>query len=293
MDQLDTLRAFVAIAERHSFTDAARGLRVSPTAVSRAIADLETRLGTLLLRRTTRSVQLTPEGASYLERCRHALAELDDAARSLRGENAEPRGQLIITAPVVFGRIRVLPVTLALMRQFPALTVQLMLTDRVVRVGEEGIDVAVRIADLSDSALRAVRIAETRRVLVSSPAYLAARGTPASVAKLHEHDLIVFDNFAPNGEWRFGSDRRQAIRVEPRLLTNSVDSAIDAAVAGGGIARVLCYQVEAELSSGRLVHLLADEDPPAVPVSLVYQASRARSPNVRCFVRAMQGSAVS
>lgn len=290
MDQLDAIRTFVAVAEHGSFVEAARVRRISATAASRALSEMEQRLGTLLLRRTTRSVHLTPEGATYLEHCRLALSELDDAARTLRGDGADPRGVLMVTAPVVFGRRRVLPVALDLMRRHAGLTVHLMLTDRVVRVADEGVDVAVRIAHLGDSALRAARIGETRRVLVASPAYLACRGTPAQVADLAGHDLIAFDNFTANGEWRFGPEGRQAFAVSPRLLTNSVDSAIDAAIADGGILRALSYQVESHVAAGRLAFVLPQDDPPPVPISLVFQANRARAPNVRCFVEAMRAA---
>jgi DNA-binding transcriptional LysR family regulator len=163
-----------------------------------------------------------------------------------------------------------------------------MLIDRVIRLVEEGIDVAVRIADLSDSSLHAVRIAEVRRVLVASPAYLADRGAPASVADLLKHDLIVFDDFSLNGEWRFAQSGRPAIRCEPRLLTNSVEAAIDAALDGLGIARALSYQVDAHIRAGRLRYLLPEFDPPAVPVNLVFQATRRRSPNVRALIVATQ-----
>jgi DNA-binding transcriptional LysR family regulator len=284
MDQLDTLRAFVAVSDKASFGEAARSLGVSPTAASRAIAHLEDTLGATLLRRTTRSVALTPEGAAYLERCRHVLDELDDAARSLRGDKAEPHGALIVTAPVVFGRMHILPMLTRLLRAHPALDTRLMLTDRVVRLVEEGVDVAVRIAELSDSALHAMRIAQVRRVLVASPEYLGSRGTPQDVTELRNHDLVAFDNFTRNGEWRFGRANQIAVKCAPRLLTNSVETAVDAVIAGIGITRVLNYQVEHHVSAGRLRYVLAEYDPPAVPVSLVYQANRLRSPNVRALI---------
>jgi DNA-binding transcriptional LysR family regulator len=287
MDRLDALRVFVAVAERLSFTLAARDLRISATAASRAIADLEAGLGVALLRRTTRSVGLTAEGAGYLQRCRAVLADLDEADRSLRGEDAEPRGGLIITAPVLFGRMHVSPVVSDLIRAHPALDVELTLTDRIVRLVEEGVDVAVRIADLADSALHAVRVSETRRVLAASPAYLAERGTPQTLSDLRHHQQIVFDAFAPNGEWRFGPGR-SVVRCEPRLLTNSADVAVAAALEGLGIARVLCYQVAAHVAAGRLVQVLPSLDPEPAPVSLVFQARRRRSPNVRAFIEAMQ-----
>lgn len=280
------LRTFVAVAEHLSFAEAARRLGISPTAASRAIAGLEDQLGAALLRRTTRSVSLTTEGAAYLDRCRRALEELDDAARAIRGEDAEPRGTLIITAPVVFGRMHILPIASGLLRAYPRLDVRLTLTDRVIRLVDEGIDVAVRIAELSDSALLALRVAEVRRVLVASSAYLAAHGTPAEAAQLREHALIAFDSFTQNGEWRFGPAGHPAIRVAPRLLTNSVEAAIDAAVDGLGITRALSYQVLHHVRARRLVRVLPDLDPPPVPVNLVYHTNRQGTANVRALVAA-------
>ena len=276
----------MAVAEQSSFAKAARSLRISPTAATRAIAALEEELGVAVLRRTTRSVGLTEEGAAFLERCRAALAELEDAARSARGHGAEPRGTLVMTAPVVFGRMHIRTLATDLLRRYPKLNVQLLLTDRICRLVDEGIDLALRIAELSDSALRAVRVGEVRRVLVASPSYLAARGTPTTPAALHNHELIAFDNFTPNGEWRFRGAVRSAIRIEPRLLTDSVEAAIDAALDGLGIARVLSYQVTNHVDAGRLALVLDDLAPPAVPVSLLYQANRQRSPNVRAMIDA-------
>lgn len=286
MDRLDMLRTFAAVADKVSFAEAARQLGISATAASRAVAQLEESLGVALLRRTTRAVTLTPEGAAYLERCRRALEELDDAARALRGDMAEPHGTLVVTAPVVYGRMHILPIITTLLRKHPALDFRLTLTDRVVRLVDEGIDVAVRIADLADSALHAVRVAELRRTLVASPEYLARRGTPTEVAHLRDHDLVAFDNFTVNGEWRFGPGGRTALKCAPRLLTNSVEAAIDAAIAGVGIARTLNYQTDHHVAANRLRYVLAEHDPPAVPVSLVYQANRLRSPNVRALIEA-------
>ena len=288
MDRLGALRAFVAVAEQSSFAEAARRLGMSSTAVSRAVQALEQSLGATLLRRTTRSVGLTPEGAAYLERCRQALNDLDDADRALRGEDAEPRGPLLVTAPVVFGRMHILPVINELLRRHSALRAQLWLNDRVVRLVEEGIDVAVRIADLPDSALLAVRIAEVRRTLVASPEYLRRRGEPSEVAQLYDHDIILFENMAPNREWRFFDEGRSAVRVEPRLLTNSVEAAIDAALDGLGVARVLSYQVQEHVRQGRLAYLLTRYEPAPAPVNLVFQASRRRTANVSAFIGSTQ-----
>lgn len=286
MDRLDMLRTFVAVADHASFAEAARRLRVSPTAASRAVAALELDLGTPLLRRTTRSVRLTDEGAAYLERCRAALTELDDAALALRGTGALPGGNLVVTAPVTFGRLHILPIATSLLRSHPQLDVELTLIDRIVRLVDEGIDVAVRIGDLSDSSLHALKVAEVRRVLVASPGYLAARGTPVTVPALHDHALISFTEIDRAHEWRFGATGKTAIRIEPRLTVNTADAAIAAAVDGMGIARVLSYQALEAVASGRLVTLLDEAAPPPAPVHLVYQANRRASVNVRAFIDA-------
>jgi DNA-binding transcriptional LysR family regulator len=286
MDRLLALRTFVAVARLRSFSAAARQLRLSATAVSRAVAALEDDLGTPLLLRTTRSVSLTQEGAVYLDACQAALDRLAEAARGIRGEDAEPRGRLVVAAPVVFGRLHVLPIVATLMRRHPRLLVQIRSADRIEALAEEGIDVAVRIGDLPDSALHHVRLSEVRRVLVASPAYLAARGTPAAVPDLAGHDLIAFDALAPNAEWRFGTAGRPSIRVDPRLIANDVETAVDAAAAGCGITRVLSYQVRTRIEDGRLRRILRDAEPPPLPVSAVFPASRRGSPNVRAFIEA-------
>lgn len=288
MDRILALRTFAAVARLRSFAAAARQLRLSPTAASRAVALLEDELGTPLLLRTTRSVSLTAEGATYLEACQSALEGLDDAARRIRGEDAEPHGRLVVTAPVVFGRLHVLPIVTRLLREHPRLSVQLQLADRLVHLAEEGIDAALRIGDLADSALHHVKLTQVRRVLVASPAYLALRGVPTEPLQLAGHTLIAFDNFTQNGEWRFTASGRPALRVEPRLVTNSVETAIDAAVAGLGITRVLSYQVREHLAAGRLRTMLEAFDPPPVPVSLVFSASRRGSANVNALVKAAQ-----
>jgi DNA-binding transcriptional LysR family regulator len=278
------LRLFIGVAERLSFAEAARMARISAAAASRAIAALEEELRVPLFRRTTRAVALTQEGAVYLERARAALSELDAAALDLSGENPEPRGSLIISAPVVFGRMHILPVVTTLLAAHRQLDAQLVLTDRVVRLVDEGIDVAVRIADLADSALHAVRLGEVRRVLVASPDYLAKRGTPAKLTELYDHCLVAFDNFTLNDEWRFGVAEKASVRVAPRLRVNNVDAAIDALLAGLGIGRLLSYQVARQIAQGSLVELLVDQAPLPVPINLVFQANRQRSPNVRAFI---------
>lgn len=287
MDRLDILKVFIAVADHRSFAEAARRMRVSPTAATRAVAALEDDLGVAVLRRTTRAVALTDEGAAFLERCRHALAELEDAQRAAKGETASPHGALVVTAPVVFGRMHIAPILADLLRAHPLLKVTLTLTDRNVRLIDEGIDVAVRIGDLSDSSLIARQVASVRHVLVASPQYLASHSALSSPADLRSHSLIVLDSLTPNGEWRFDASKAKPIKVEPRLLTNDVATAMDAAVSGLGIARLLSYQVKDHLAHGKLARVLDSFAPNPIPVTLLHARTRQASANVKAFVDAV------
>ena len=287
MDRLLTLEMFVAVAGEGGFAAAARKLGSSPPAVTRGIAALEQRLGTSLFHRSTRAVALTDAGAAFLGEARRILADLAGAEREVRGAAAEPRGQLYLTAPVMFGRLHVLPVVSALLAEHGALIARMMLVDRNVRIVEEGIDVALRIGPLADSALKAVRIGSVRQLLVASPAYLARRGAPATVADLADHALIVMDGPRAGSEWQFASARLK-IKARPRLVVNTVDGAMAAAESGVGIANLLSYQVMDAVDAGRLVSLLSGEQPPALPVHLLFEPSRAALPSVRLFVEAMK-----
>ena len=284
MDRLDAMRIFVAAAKLGSLAKAARQRRLSPSVVTRSIAQLEDQLGLTLLTRTTRSLHLTEAGQGYLESCQQILADIDDAERRLRGENAEPRGELKVTAPIVFGRLHVLPIVNRLLAQHRALSIHLSLSDRDVHLVDEGIDVAVRIGELADSSLIAVKLGEVSRVLVASPAYLEERGTPRSPAELAGHDIIALDSLDATNEWRFDA-REKPVRVAPRLTVNSVDAAIAAAEAGIGITRTLSYQAKEAVLAGRLLPLLQEFAPPRVPVSALYPARRGTSANVAAFMK--------
>jgi DNA-binding transcriptional LysR family regulator len=281
VDRLDTLTTFVTVADVGGFAAAARTLRVSPSAVTRAIAALETRLGVQLLQRTTRQVRLTEAGQLFLERCRSTLRDLEDAERLLMGAAEEPQGLLSITAPLSFGRLHVTPIVDQLLRAHPRLNIRLLLLDRVVQLVEEGVDVAVRIGELSDSALHAVRVAEARLIVVASPGYLRARGRPEQLDALRDHDVVVFSGVSPRDEWRFGA---KAVTLRPRLVVNSSDAAILAAEGGLGVTRVMSYQAAEALRAGRLVRVLDEFEPPAIPVSLVFQAGARRTPAVQAFI---------
>ena len=187
MDRLDAMRIYVAVARLGSFAKAARQLRLSPSVVTRSIAQLEDQLGVTLLTRTTRSVRATDRGEIYLESCQQILEDIDGAERRVRGENAEPRGDLKVAAPIAFGRLHVLPVVNRMLTDHRALSVRLTLSDRNVLLVDEGVDVAVRIGELADSSLIAVKLGAVSRVLVASPAYLARHGAPSSPADLAAH----------------------------------------------------------------------------------------------------------
>jgi DNA-binding transcriptional LysR family regulator len=285
MDRLQTMSVFVAVAEAAGFAPAARRLAMSPPSVTRAVSELEGRLGCRLLHRTTRSVQMTEAGRRYLADCRRILAEIEEADRHAAGLHAAPRGLVSVTASVMFGRVILAPILLDLLDRYPELSLSTLFVDRVVHLLDEGIDVAVRIAELPDSSLTAVRVGAVRRVLCASPDYLAARGRPAAPSDLAGHEIVNFVNMAPGGEWAFPKDgKARAFRPSSRLLYNQADAAIAAALAGRGITRVLSYMIAPQLEEGTLEIVLEDHEPPAVPVHVVHKEATQASARVRAVV---------
>lgn len=279
------MRAFVAVATLGSFVEAARRLRMSPSAITRAVAQLEDQLGSTLLSRTTRSLRLTERGELYLESSRRILEDINDAERRARGQDTEPLGLLTVAAPIVFGRLHAMPIVTGLLLQYRALSVRLTLSDRNVQLIEEGVDVAIRIGDLADSSLISSRLGEVGRILVASPDYIEARGRPAAPEALADHDIIAFEGVDTGGVWRFGAEAK-GIKVAPRLVVNSADAANAAAEAGLGIARALSYQVREAVEAGRLVPLMRPFEPAPAPVSAVSPPRRAAAANVAAFIRA-------
>ncbi len=289
MDRLDAMKVFVAVAEGRGFAEAARRLRLSPPAVTRAVAALEQRVGARLLHRTTRSVRLTEAGERYLADCRRLLAEVEEAEAVARGSGAEPQGQLAITASVLFGRLHVAPILLDFLAQHRRVSARALFVDRVVHLIDEGFDVAVRIAHLSDSSLTAVRVGQVRRVVVAAPSYLEARGVPREPHDLAGHDAVGFAQAgSEGGPWVFGprAGKRRGESVAPRqqLVVNAAEVAIAAAVAGHGLTRVLSYQVAEDVDARRLRIVLAAYEPPPIPLHLVDPAGRHAAAKVRAFV---------
>lgn len=285
MDRLHEMEVFLAIADAGSFAAGGARLRVSPPAVSRAVASLEDRLGARLINRTTRSLSLTEAGARFLESTRRLLDEIDTAEKQAAGETALPQGHLTVTASVAFGRMVMTPILCDFLSRQPRVTVALMMYDRIVNIVEEGIDVAVRIGDLPDSSLMARRVGNVRRILVASPDYLARSGLPPSPGDLKLHSIIAFTGLMPNREWRYkdkGEDRQVAL--SPRMEINDPSAAIAAAEAGEGITIALSYMVADSIREGRLVPVLDEFSPGPVPVHLVYPQSRLLAPKIRAFV---------
>lgn len=280
MDQLDGMRVFIAVAESGGFAPAARLLRLSPPVVTRAIAALERRLGARLLNRTTRQMHLTEAGQQFLADCKRIIAELQDAEALARNAHVEPQGLLTVTAPVVFGRIHIAPLLFDFLQQHPKVEARAMFADRIVNLIEEGFDVALRIDTLSDSSLTAIKVGTVRRVVVASPAYLAANGAPRTPAEVENHRAIG----SGRAPWRFRGGTASTPQPRMQLTVNGGDVAIACALAGHGLARPLSYQVDEELRDGRLQIVLADHELPPLPVQLVYPEGRQAAAKVRAFV---------
>lgn len=285
MDRLHLMSVFVAVAESESFSAAARRLGMSAPAVTRAVSALEQRLGVRLLTRTTRFVRATEAGLRYLEDARRILAEVDEADEAAGGVNATPRGRLAITAPVLFGRMYVAPVLVDYLRRYPDVTVSALFLDRVVHLVEEGLDAGIRIGHLPDSSLQAIRVGQVRSVLCASPAYLKESGVPRTPEALREHVLVAASGLSPTSEWKFMRGAEAfSLKISPRLTVTTNDAAIEAALRGFGIARLLSYQVAPRLAAGELQVVLEEYEVPALPIHVIHREGRQSAAKVRSFV---------
>jgi DNA-binding transcriptional LysR family regulator len=285
MDRIDAMLAFATVADLQGFAPAARKLGLSPSGVTRLIAALEDHLGARLLQRTTRSVVLTDAGARYLERARRILADVEEAEGSVRDERSRPSGRLVLSAPIGFGRLHVGSVVSEYLKRFPEVSVDLRLTDLMINLVEEGVDLAVRIGHLADSSLVARHVGEMRRIVVASSRYLKAHGEPMTPEVIASHQTIQFGAISASQDWQFVRDGREVrVAPTPRLITNSADSAIQYAAQGGGLTRVLAYQAAEAIEAGRLKIVLAKFEPPPLPIHIVYPTSRLLSAKVRTFI---------
>ena len=284
MDRLHLMRTFVAVVDEQGFAGAARRLQMSPPAVTRAIAALEKRLGARLLTRTTRVVRVTDAGARYVEDCRRILAEIEEADESAGGVHARPRGRLTVTAPAMFGGMHVTPLAIEYLRRHPETTVACWFVDRMVNLVDEGADVAIRIGDLPDSSAQAIRVGHVRRVICASPDYLKRNGVPRTVATLAAH-TIVMNRLSSGTEWKLvEGGAARTVRLAPRLMTTTNEAAIEGALAGFGLTRVLSYQVIEHVRARRLKLVLEEFEPPPWPVHVMYREGRRAASKVRAFV---------
>jgi DNA-binding transcriptional LysR family regulator len=276
------MTVFVAVAEEESFAGGARRLGMSPPAVTRAISALEDRLGVKLLNRTTRYVRVTDAGSRYLDDCRRIIQETDEADEAAAGINAEPRGHLAVTAPVLFGKLYVIPGIVEYLQRYPDMEVSAVFLDRVVNLLEEGFDVGIRIGELPDSSMRAIRVGHVRRVLCASPNYLAENWAPLHPAELINHKIVSALGVSPVVDWKFAQDI--SVRVKPRLTVTSNDAAIEAVISGMGITRLLSYQIESHRAAGQIQTLLTEFEPPPLPIHVIHREGRYASGKVRSFV---------
>ncbi|WP_064692311.1 LysR family transcriptional regulator [Rhizobium aegyptiacum] len=271
MDRLEAMTVLLAVVEQGSLSAASRHLRSPLATVSRKVSELEAHLGARLLQRTNRKIALTEAGRSYVEAAREILDRVEEAERTAAGEYSAPKGELTMTAPIVFGRLHVLPVVVDFLKAYPDINLRLMLGDGLANLVEDHIDLALRIGNLADSNLIATRLGAIRRRVYASPDYLARQAAIRRPSDLSAHDCITFEGMASTHSWTFVDNKRELlVPIRSRLAVNTAEAAVDAAVSGLGITRVLSYQAAHAEGAGQLVPLLADFEPHPAPVHLVY-----------------------
>jgi DNA-binding transcriptional LysR family regulator len=285
MDRLESMSTLIAAVEAGSLSAASRKLGMPLATVSRKVSELEAHLRTRLVNRTSRRLTLTDAGRSYVAACKRILDDIGEAERTAAGEYAAPRGDLVITAPIVFGRLHVLPVAIEFLKTYPDIDVRLTLADSVVNMQEHAVDLAVRIGELPDSSLIATRIGAIRRVVCASPGYFAARGKPRHPGDLATHGCITFHGLTSPEQWQFGQGKSAvSVPIRSRLTVNTAEAAIDAAIASVGVTRVLGYQVAGALRSGALTLALEKFEPAPWPVSLVHAGQGLLPLKLRAFI---------
>jgi DNA-binding transcriptional LysR family regulator len=283
MDRLDAMRVILAVVDSGSLSAASRKLNAPLPSVSRKVAELERHLGTNLIVRTSRNIQLTNAGRDYVDAARRIIADLDEAERRASGEYQSPRGELAITTSIEFGIGIVLPIALAFMEQYPDVTVRFLAVDRMVHLIEEQVDIAIRLGPLADSALYAVKVGDYRMLTCASPSYLDRRGTPQHPRDLSEHDGILFGN--PSRFWTYHVDGEELIASpRTRLSVSTAAGNLTAALRGVGIARLFDYQLRDEFRLGALVPVLTEYDGEARPVHIVYPRQGLLPLKVRAFI---------
>lgn len=282
MDRLGAMSIFNAVVSAGSLSAASRHLRIPLPTVSRRIAALEAHLDAKLLIRGTRRLVLTDAGEAYLAACRQILEAVDDAERGAAGEYNAPQGELVITAPVTFGRLHVVPVAAEFLAAHDEVDLRLVLSDRSMNLVDDHLDLAIRVGELPDSSLVAIRVGSVRSVLCASPDYLERRGTPKSLAGLTTHDCVTFTALGAADTWHFPGG--ESVRVRSRLVASTAEAALDAAICGVGLTRLLSYQAADAVKAGKLAVVLRKYEPAAAPINLVYVRERRLSGKLRAFL---------
>lgn len=286
MDRFEAMGIFVASVETGTFTGAGRKLAMPLATVSRKISDLETLLGVRLLNRSTRKLELTEIGATYLAHCKQILEQVSDAEREAAGEYVTPRGELVVTAPIVFGRLHVVPVVGDFLATYPDISVRLVFADPTLQMAEEQVDVAIRIGRLPDSSMVTTQVGGVCRVVAASPAFLANHGVPKTPSDVTRFPCINFDALASGPSWRFANKNRRGeitVPIRPRMVVNTAESAIEAAIRGVGLTHVLSYQATRAVQEKKLQLVLRDYEPDQVPVSLIHPGQGALPAKTRLF----------
>ncbi|MET3116808.1 DNA-binding transcriptional LysR family regulator [Undibacterium sp. GrIS 1.8] len=284
-DRLDSMAILIAVVDAGSFSGAARRLAMPLATVSRKVGELEAHLKIRLLLRSTRQLALTEAGQSYVAACRRILEEVAQAERIAAGEYTMPKGELVITAPVVFGRLHVLPMVVEFLKKYPDIDVRLTLSDRNVHLLEDHIDVALRIGALPDSDLIAIPVGAVRTVVCASPEYFVQRGKPTTPEQLAQHDCVSYDVLTSPHSWRFLQGKSEiTVPIHSRLIVNTAEAAIDAAVAGVGVTRVLSYQIAAAKRQALLEIVLKSFESPDRPVNLVHAGQGILPLKLRAFL---------
>jgi len=285
MDRLESMSILLSAHEAGSLSAAARRLGMPLATVSRKVSELEAHLGTRIFNRSSRRLTLTETGRSYVAACKRILEDVEEAERAASGEYSAPKGELVITSPIVFGRLHVLPVVIDFLKAYPDISIRMLLVDRVVDLLEERVDLAVRIGELPDSGLVASKVGSVRRVICASPTYFAKRGIPKKPSDLGAHDCIAFEGLASSDGWIFRTGKSPAsVAIKPRLVVTTAEAAIDAALAGVGIARVLSYQIAQSVRSGTLALALEEFEPTPWPVHLVHTGQRLLPLKMRAYI---------
>lgn len=285
MDRFEAMEILVAIADSGSMSSASRKLKIPLATVSRKVAELESHLKVKLVTRTTRALEFTDDGLSYVAHCRKILEDVSEGERMVTGEYMAPKGLLTITAPIVFGKIHVIPILADFLKAYPDVSVQLLLTDRGVDLLKEKIDLALRIVELPSSSLIATRVGEIRHVTCGSPEYFKLRGRPKTPQELEVHDCVNISILHPVKSWTFGSGKSKfSVHVSPRLNVTTSEAGLEATALGLGITRALSYQLAGFLQDKRLEVILKDFEPDPWPVHLVHTSGKVVPLKLRTFL---------